>query len=129
MDSIIRIVGVGISIAVVIGLLRNTHTPMAVQLSIAFTVIMMLLLIQPLRDVLTFFAELGRRAGVERHHLDVLFKAVGIAYVASIGAQLAKDAGEQSVAGLIELGGKILILTVSIPVFSSILLSLLRLLP
>lgn len=129
MESIIRIVGIGISIAVVIGLLRNTHAPMAVQLSIAFTVVMMLVLIQPLRDVLTFFSELGRRAGMERNHLDVLFKAVGIAYLASIGAQLAKDAGEQSVAGLIELGGKVLILTVAIPVFSSILLSLLRLLP
>ena len=72
---------------------------------------------------------MGRRAGMDRHHLEVLFKAVGIAYVASVGAQLAKDAGEQSVAVLIELGGKVLILTVAIPVFSSILLSLLRLLP
>lgn len=129
MEGIIRIVGIGIAMAVVIGILRSTHTPMAVQLSISFTVVMMLVLIEPLREVLTFFAEMGRRAGMNRHHLEVLFKAVGIAYVASVGAQLAKDAGEQSVAVLIELGGKVLILTVAIPVFSSILLSLLRLLP
>lgn len=129
MDSMIRIVGIGISVAVIIGVLRNAHAPMAVQLSVAFTVVILMLLVQPLREVMSFFSELGRRSGIETLHLDVILKAVGIAYIASIGAQIAKDAGEQGVAGMIELGGKVLILTVGMPVFSGILLALLRLLP
>lgn len=129
MESIIRIAGIAITMAVVIGVLRSIHVPMAVQVSLAFTLVILLLLIQPLRDVMFFFSELGRRAGVEGLHLDVIMRAVGIAYVASIGAQIAKDAGEQGVASMIELSGKVLILTVGMPVFSGILLSLLRLLP
>lgn len=129
METVIRIVGIGIAVAMVIGFLRNAHAPMAVPLSLGFTVAALLLLLEPLRDVVYFFSELGRRAGIEGLYLDVILRAVGIAYVASLGAQLAKDAGEQAVANVIELGGKILILTVGLPVFSQILLSLLRLLP
>lgn len=129
MESMIRIVGVGIAMAMVIGLLRHAHAPMAVQVSTAFTVVILLLLMQPLQEVMHFFGELGRRSGISGLHLDVILRAVGIAYIASIGAQIAKDAGEQAVANMIELGGKVLILTVGMPVFSSILLALLRLLP
>lgn len=129
MDTIIRIVGVGVSMAMVIGVIRSMHGPIAVQVSVAFTLVILLLLLQPLRDVMLFFAEIGRRSGLEGLHLDVILRVVGIAYIASIGAQMAKDAGEQGVASMIELSGKVLILTVGMPVFSGILYSLLRLLP
>lgn len=129
MDTIIRLVGIGIALAIVIGVVRTMHPPMAVQISLAFVVVVLLLLVQPLREIVSFFSEIGRRAGIDGLYLDVILRAVGIAYIASLGAQIAKDAGEQGVAGMIELGGKILILTVGLPVFSGILFALLRLLP
>lgn len=52
-----------------------------------------------------------------------------MAYLATFGAQLSKDAGEGSIAALIELAGKVLILVLAIPLFTALLETLLRLLP
>lgn len=129
MDYVARIVGIGITVSFIIGMLRMMHASFASQVSVAFTVVVLLVLIEPLRDLIQFFIELGRRAEIDNLYLDVILRAIGIAYITSIGSHIAKDAGEQAVGNMIELAGKILILTVGLPVFSNILLTLLRILP
>lgn len=124
-----RIVGIGLVVTVLIGVLRGVHVPIAVQLGIAFTVVVLLLIMQPLREVMAFFADLGRRSGMQGLYLETVLKAVGIAYLAAVGTQMAKDAGEGAVAASVELAGKVLILVVATPVLGAILGTLLQLLP
>lgn len=129
MDDIVRIVGIAIVMTVLLTMLRGAHAPIGVQLGIAFAATILLILMDPLRDLMQFFAELGRRSGMQGGYVDTVLRAVGIAYIAGIGAQIAKDAGEAGIAAVVELAGKISILIVAMPIVGAILASLLSLLP
>lgn len=129
MDDIIRIVGIAIVMTVLLTLIRGAHAPIGVQLGIAFAATILLVLMGPMRELMQFFTELGRRAGMQGVYIDTVLRAVGIAYIAGIGTQIAKDAGEAGIAAVVELAGKISILIVALPVVGAILASLLSLLP
>ena len=51
----------------------------------------------------------------------IVLKVTGIAYLAQFGMQLCNDAGQTSIAGKIELAGKIMMMVVSAPVLLSLL--------
>lgn len=54
-------------------------------------------------------------------YISILFKMAGIAYGAELSASLCKDAGYQAIAGQIELFGKLMLLSVSMPVLLALL--------
>lgn len=129
MGEIGRIVGLGLALTVVMLFLRRQYPELAFELSMAYVVVVFLLLLGPLEQMVGLFRELGRRADLSGYYLDVVLRAVAVAYLATFGAQLSKDAGEGSIAALIELAGKVLILVLAIPLFTALLDTLLRLLP
>jgi len=52
---------------------------------------------------------------VEKTYYLQLLKMLGVAYVAEFASSICRDAGQQSVAGMIELFAKISIVSLSIP--------------
>ncbi|MCI8300779.1 MAG: stage III sporulation protein AD [Lachnospiraceae bacterium] len=53
---------------------------------------------------------------LDTSYIEILIKMIGITYVSEFSANLCKDAGYQSVAGQIEMFGKLSILVISMPV-------------
>lgn len=54
-------------------------------------------------------------------YLRILMKIIGITYIAEFASDLCKDAGYQTIAGQIQLFGKLSVLAVSIPVLTALL--------
>lgn len=54
-------------------------------------------------------------------YIQTLLKIVGITYVAEFASDLCKDAGYQTIAGQIQIFGKLTVLTVSIPLLTALL--------
>ena len=52
---------------------------------------------------------------IEESYYFQLLKMLGVAYVAEFASNICRDAGQQSVAGMIELFAKISIVVLSIP--------------
>ena len=65
--------------------------------------------------VVQFVTELLDMVVIEESYYLQLLKMLGVAYVAEFASSICKDAGQQSVAGMIELFAKISIVTLSIP--------------
>ncbi len=63
--------------------------------------------------------------GVKRRYKQFIYedcyKVIGISYLVCITAELCKDAGENAIAAKIELGGKLIILAMAIPIINSLL--------
>ncbi|MEG1560157.1 MAG: SpoIIIAC/SpoIIIAD family protein [Clostridia bacterium] len=53
--------------------------------------------------------------GLNTSYLEIVFKAIGIAYLAQFAADAAKDAGEGAIAGKVELMGRLMVLSVALP--------------
>lgn len=65
--------------------------------------------------VISFVTELLDMVAIEENYYLQLLKMLGVAYVAEFASSICKDAGHQSIAGLVELFAKISIVALSIP--------------
>ena len=54
-------------------------------------------------------------------YLEILMKIIGITYVAEFASDLCKDAGYQTIAGQIQIFGKLSVLAVTVPVWTALL--------
>lgn len=129
-EDITRVVGLAIVMMVLLNYLRNAaQTAYATQLAAGFMVLLLLLLLAPIREVVQLFLDLGRQAQIKSVYMAIVLKAIGVAYIASFGAQLAKDAKEETTAAVVEMAGKVIILLLSVPVVAGIMDALVGLLP
>lgn len=65
--------------------------------------------------VVRFITDMLDMVAIEEAYYLQLFKMLGVAYVAEFASSICRDAGHQSIAGMIELFAKISIVTLSIP--------------
>lgn len=79
--------------------------------------------------ILAVFRELANKAEVNLIYVTTIFKVVGIAYLTEFSAEICRDAGSSAIAAKIELAGKIIIITLAIPILVSILEAILQLIP
>lgn len=61
--------------------------------------------------------------------ISILLKMTGISILTEYAVSICKDTGETSIANKIDLGGKVIMISMSIPVISTALESLTKLLP
>lgn len=65
--------------------------------------------------VIRFITELLDMVAIEENYYLQLLKMLGVAYIAEFASSICKDAGQQSIAGMVELFAKISIVALSIP--------------
>ncbi|CAG7612486.1 hypothetical protein PAESOLCIP111_01536 [Paenibacillus solanacearum] len=127
--EIIQIVGLGL-ITTVLVLIIKEQKPMFAFLLTAFTgIAIFLFLIGKISTIIDVLEELANKANINMIFLKTILKIIGIAYIAEFGAQIIRDAGQESVATKIELAGKILIMVMAIPIVSVIIEAVVKLLP
>jgi stage III sporulation protein AD len=88
-----------------------------------------LFLIDQISAIMNMLQKMAAQAHVQTIYLETILKIIGIAYIAEFGAQISKDAGQGAIASKIELGGKILILAMAIPILTALIETILGLLP
>lgn len=54
-------------------------------------------------------------------YIQTLMKIIGVTYIAEFASDLCKDAGYQTIAGQIQIFGKLSVLTISIPILTALL--------
>ena len=129
MLEVARVAGFAIVVSVLLAVLRKESPPFAAAAAVAFAGAALFLLLEPLANVARAFGELAAEAGVRTVYLALVMKAVGIAFVTAVGAELCRDAGEGAVGAVVELTGKVFILLLAVPVIAAILDALVGLLP
>lgn len=127
--EIIQIVGLGIVTTFLALILNQQKSSYTMLLVVFVSSVIFLLLLDQISDILEMVTSLARRANVNMVYIDTLLKIIGIAYIAEFGAQITKDAGQGSLASKIELGGKILIMAMAIPILTVVIETILGFLP
>jgi len=127
--EIAQIVGIALVTAIMLLILRQEKPVMAVILSIVFSVVIFLFMIDKLASIIEVMTELTRRAGINYFFLSCLLKILGVAYLGEFTASICNDAGEQAVAKKVEFASKIIIAVLALPILVAILESLLELMP
>lgn len=126
--EIVQVVGLAIVAVVLLLVIRQQRPEIAVLLGLVVGVAIFFMVAQRLVAVVDFLRDLASRAKVDDLYLNTILKIVGIAYIAEIGAQVCRDAEENSVASKVELAGKVLILVLAMPIVMAILETILKVL-
>ncbi len=119
--EIFKIAGIGIAAAVFAVFLKGWKPELAIQISLIATVIILVTVLPYLKVVVELIKDISEQAGIEYRYINIVFKVIGIAYIAQFASELCRDAGESAIASKIEVGGKIIIMTLSMPIIYSLL--------
>ncbi|GGE53804.1 stage III sporulation protein AD [Priestia taiwanensis] len=127
--DILQIVGLGL-VATFLALILNQHKSSYTMLLVVFVgSVMFLLLVDQIASLLRMVEKIASNANVNMVYVETLLKIIGIAYIAEFGAQITKDAGQGTIASKIELGGKVLIMAMAIPIITVVIETILGFLP
>ena len=121
MTEIVKIIGIAFVTAIAAILLKSTKPELSFAVTVTGVIVILLFIIDGLRDSLTVFTAIAELTGVENGLLKILLKIVGVGYLTEFGAGILNDFGSSAVADKVVLGGKIIILLLSAPVLSSLL--------
>ena len=124
MDTLLQVAGLGL-IAVLLGLVLKKGNGVLALLTLAACAAMTVSIVRLAEPVVSFLSELRQLAGLEPALLQPLLRTVGIGLLTQLTASVCADAGESTVARLIELCGSVLGIYTALPLLEAVL-SLLR---
>ena len=119
--EIFKIIALGILICVVIILVKQIKPEFAVLVLIAGSIIMLCYLFNYFTNILGVFDKIISKTGINAELFSIILKIVGIGYLIEFAANICSDSGNPAIADKIVLGGKLIILTVSMPIITNLL--------
>ena len=127
--DIIKIVGIGIVAVIIITIIKQYKPEFAIYVSIIAGIIIFFMVFEQLSGIINLINELTSKANINSDFIKILLKITGIAFLAEFAVSICKDSGEAAIASKIEIGSKIIIISMAIPILSSLLELILKLLP
>ena len=82
-----------------------------------------------LTGIINILTTLSNKTGLNSEYLKILLKITGIAILTEFAVSICNDAGESAIATKIDLGGKIIIISISIPIIVALLELIVKILP
>ena len=107
--------------ALCVMLIKREHPQIAAVCAMAAGAMFLLSLLDSIGGIMQSMSGIAQAAGVAQEYLALALKLLGVTYVCEFGAQICRDAGEASLAQKVELGGRIMLTSMAIPVMTSIL--------
>ena len=121
MTELVRICGVGIIGGMLAIMLRRERYETALVVTLVTSVIIGGQVVLGVGELLSEINKIIAECGVDIKYFSLCVKAVGVAYVSQLGAEILRDAGEGAIASKVEAAGKISILLLTMPVITSFL--------
>lgn len=121
MQTFLQVAVIGVIAVLLTSLLKKKNGEFALLLTLAACVVIALLLTKLTEPVLDFLRRLRDLAELDESLMTPVVKAVGIGLLTQICANICADAGENSIAKLVELCGSILAVYVAIPLLEAVI--------
>ncbi len=118
---IYKVIAIGITGAALSILVRQYKPEIAIAIPILTVLAILGICIPYLRVATDAFAEIAETTGIGLAHMQTVIKIIGVAYICQFASDICADAGESAIASKIELGGKIVIITLSMPIIYNLL--------
>lgn len=127
--DIIKIIGIGIMALIIIIILKQYKPEYALYTSIIAGIFILLLSLSQISGVINLLKDISSRANINSEFLGIILKITGIAILTEFAVSICQDSGESAIANKMDIGGKVIIITISLPIISSLLETILKVLP
>ena len=127
--DIIKIIGIGLISLIIIIILKQYRPEYTIYISIIAAILIIMLSMDKLTGIINILTTLSNKTGLNAEYLGILLKITGIAILTEFAVSICNDAGESAIATKIDLGGKIIIISISIPIIVALLELIIKILP
>ena len=109
--DIIKIIGVGLIALIIIIILKQYRPEFVIYVSIIAGVIILILIMDKVSAIIDLLTSLSNKTVINNEFLVLLIKITGIAFLTEFSVSICKDSGETAIANKIDIGGKVLIIS------------------
>ena len=127
--DIVKIIGVGLIALIIIVIVRQYKPEFTLYVSLLAGAIILIFVMDKLTEIIDLLEALSNKTAVNNEFLKLLIKITGIAFLTEFAVSICKDTGESAIANKVDMGGKIIIVSMSIPIISSLLETIIEVLP
>lgn len=127
--DIIKIIGIGLISLVITIIVKQYKPEFAVYISLMAGALILMLVFDKLSEVIKLLNNLASKSAINSKFISLLIKITGIAILTEFAVSICKDSGETAIANKMDIGGKIMIIAVSVPIISSLLENVIKVLP
>ncbi|MCD8037011.1 MAG: stage III sporulation protein AD [Clostridiales bacterium] len=120
MEMIIKTAAVGIIGTMLAVTVKEYKKEFSLLIGIATGIVIVYMLIDSLTQIRNLFGAMITEASINSEYVEIMVKVIIIAYVCEFAVQFCADAGERAIGTKIELAGRILILTASLPIIENL---------
>ena len=117
---VLKIVGFGILASLMVVILKENSKEVSILLVIASSIVLLLASINYLTPIVSMVENIVSKTSIDSSYIIVILKVTGIAYLIEFGKDICIDAGQNSIANKMEIAGKIIIASLSVPVITSV---------
>src|SRR5690554_1985675 len=115
------VIGLGLALTVFQADFREETPSWAVLLALGFVATILVDLIPQISTAFQGLVRIAQEASVSSLYLSPVLKTIGVAYITSVGVQISQEAGEEAIAAVMELAGKLVIILIALPLMQTIL--------
>ena len=127
--EIIKIITVGLVALAIVVIIKQYKPEFTIYVELIAGVIILSMSFDKITIIINLIQDFASKISISNKFVTILLKITGIAILAEFAINICKDAGANSIATKIEIGSKIMIVTTSIPIISSLLEVALKVLP
>lgn len=127
--DIVKIIGIGFLSLIITIILKEYRKEYAIYAVLIAGMIIIFYSMDTIRSIINFINDLANNKNYNTEFISLLLKITGISILTEYAVSICKDSGENAIANKIDFGGKIIVISLSIPVISTTLSTLTKLLP
>ncbi len=119
--SMVQVGIIGVAGALLAVQFKSGKAEYGIYISIALSLLIFFSIIKNLEMIVRIVRTIGDYISMDTVYIGTLLKMLGITYIAEFSSSICKDAGYQTIAGQIEIFGKLAVLVLSMPILMALL--------
>ena len=112
---------IGVAGALLAVQFKSGKAEYGIYISIALSLLIFFGILGHLEAIISMVQTIGAYISMDTVYIGTLLKMLGITYIAEFSSNICKDAGYQTIAGQIEIFGKLAVLVLSLPIIMALL--------
>lgn len=119
--EICKIVAIGIISVILIAYLKTVNCEIAVIAGVASGLLIIILSLTYVKDFVMFFSELSDKGGLDGSVFKLSLKIIAISYLVDFSSGVASDFGQAALGEKIQFAGKVIMITLAMPLISEMI--------
>lgn len=114
---------------ILIIILKQYKPEFVIYVSLLAGALILTLTFTKISGIIDLLTNLAGKISIHQEFVTLLIKITGIAILTEFAVSICKDSGETAIASKVDMGGKVIMISMSIPIMAGLLETILKILP